>query len=56
MGSIKNRDNLTKEGLTISLLKSGNSNAERNYMKPFNNNIYDDTYDKIEILQVILVD
>ena len=35
---IKNRDKSTKEGLIISLLKSESSNAERNYMKHFNNN------------------
>ena len=34
---IKNRDRLTKQGLIISLLKSESSNAERNYMKHFNN-------------------
>ena len=45
---IKNRDKLTKEGLIISLLKSESSDAERNYMKHFNNNTDDDdddTYD-----------
>ena len=42
---IKNRDKLTKEGLIISLLKSESSDAERNYMKHFNNNTNDDTYD-----------
>ena len=43
---IKNRDELTKEGLIISLLKSESSDAERNYMKHFNNNTDDDdTYD-----------
>ena len=47
---IKNRDKLTKEGLIISLLKSESSDAERNYMKHFNNNTddedtYDDTFD-----------
>ena len=43
---IKNRDKLTKEGLIISLLKSESSDAERNYMKYFNNNTDDDdTYD-----------
>ena len=35
---IKNRDKSTKEGLIICLLKSESSNAERNYMKYFNNN------------------
>ena len=39
---IKNRDKLTKEGLIISLLKSESSDAERNYMKHFNNNTDDD--------------
>ena len=50
---IKNSDKLKKEGLITSLLRSENSNAERNYMKHFNNNNNnndnnDDTYnDKI---------
>ena len=44
MRKIKNRDKLTKEDLIISLLKSESSNAERNYMKHFNNTD-DDTYD-----------
>ena len=39
---IKNRDKLTKEGPIISLLKPGSSDAERNYMKHFNNNNSDD--------------
>ena len=45
---IKNRDKLAKEGLIISLLKSESSNAERNFMKHFNNNTNDynnNTYD-----------
>ena len=42
---IKNSDKLTKEDLIISLLKSESSPAERNYMKHFNNNTNDDTYD-----------
>ena len=44
---IKNRDKLTKEGLIINLLQSESSDAERNYMKHFNNNTNDDndTYD-----------
>ena len=44
---IKSRDKLTKEGLIISLLQSESSDAERNYMKHFNNNTNDDndTYD-----------
>ena len=57
---IKNRDKLTKEGLIISLLKSESSDAERNYMKRFNNNTDDDdTYDgkirdKISDIRMIL--
>ena len=43
MRRIKNRGKLTKEGLIISLLKSESSDAERNYMKHFNNN--NNTYD-----------
>ena len=45
MRSIKNRGKLTKEGLIISLLKSESSDAERNYMKHFNNNTNDHTFD-----------
>ena len=46
MRRIKNRDKLTKEGLIISLLQSESSDAERNYMKHFNNtNDDNDTYD-----------
>ena len=40
---IKNRKKLTKEDLIISLLKLESSDAERNYMKHFNNNTDDDT-------------
>ena len=60
MRRIKNRDKLTKEGLIISLLKSESSDAERNYMKHFNNNTDDDdTYDgkirdKISDIRMIL--
>ena len=42
---IKNSDNLTKEDLIISLLKSESNPAERNYMKYFNNSTSDVTYD-----------
>ena len=46
MKRIKNIEKSTKEDLIISLLKSESSNAERNYMKHFNNNTDDDdTYD-----------
>ena len=61
---IKNRNELTKEGLINSLLKSENSNAERNYLKHFNNDdtkndTNDDTYDdkirgKISYIRIIL--
>ena len=58
-------EKLTKECLIISILKSENSNAERNYMKHFNNNTNDDnntndeTYDgkirdKISDIRMIL--
>ena len=60
MRRIRSWDKLTKEGLIISLLKSESSDAERNYMKHFNNNTDDDdTYDgkvrgKISDIRMIL--
>ena len=42
---VKNRVKLTKDDLTISLLKSEKSSLENNFMKHFNNNTDDDTYD-----------
>ena len=45
MRTIKNSNNLTKEDLIISLLKSESSPVERNYMKYFNNSTSDDTCD-----------
>ena len=56
---IKNYDNLTKEDLIISLLKSESNPTERNYMKYFNNSTSDDTYDddiksKINDIRIIL--
>ena len=56
---IKNSGKLTKEGLIISLLKSESNNAERNYIKHFNNNTNDNTYDgkitgKISDIRMIL--
>ena len=57
---IKNRDKLTKQSLITSILKSESSDAERNYMKHFNNNTDDDdTYDdkirgKISDIRMIL--
>ena len=44
---IKNYDNLTKEDLIFSLLKSESSPAERNYIKYFNNNTNDEIKKKI---------
>ena len=59
LGRIRNSDNLTKEDLIISLLKSESNPAERNYMKYFNNSTNDDTYDdkikgKINDIRIIL--
>ena len=59
MRRIKNSDNLTKEVLIISLLKSESSPVERNYMKYFNNSTNDDSYDdkikgKINDIRIIL--
>ena len=63
MRRIKNYDNLTKEDLIISLLKSERSsrynNVERSYIKYFNNSTNDDTYDdkikdKINDIRIIL--
>ena len=58
---IKNMYKLTKEGLIISLLKSESSNAERNYMKHFNNTNDDNNNtndgkirDKIRDVRIIL--
>ena len=52
---IKNSDNLTKEDLIISLLKSESNLVERNYMKYFNNITSDGTYDdKIKSKKMIL--
>ena len=59
MRRIKNSDNLTKEDLIISLLKSESNPVERNYMKYFNNSTNDDTCDdkitgKINDIRIIL--
>ena len=56
---IKSYDNLTKENLIISLLKSESNPTERNYMKYFNNSTSDDIYDdkiksKIKDIRLIL--
>ena len=56
---IKNYDNLTKEDLIISLLKSESNPVECNYMKYFNNSTSNDTFDdkikdKINDIRMIL--
>ena len=60
MRRIKNRNNLTRADLIISLLKSESNPVQRNYMKYFNNSTNDDdddddTYDdKIKDKKMIL--
>ena len=54
LGGIKNYDNLTKEDLIFSLLKSESSPAECNYMKYFNNNTNDEIKGKINYIRIIL--
>ena len=59
MRRIKNNEELTKEELIITLLKSESSAAELNFKKLFNNNTDDDTYDdkirgKISDVRMIL--
>ena len=56
---IKSRDKLSKEDLIITLLKLESNATENNFMKHFNNNTNDDTYDdkirgKISDIRVIL--
>ena len=56
---LKDYDNLTKEDLIITLLKSESNAVETNYMKYFNNSTSDDTYDykiksKIDGIRIIL--
>ena len=45
MRGFKKYDDLTKEDIIISLLKSQSNPVERNYMKYFNNRTSDGTYD-----------
>ena len=59
MKRIKSSDNLTKEHLIISFLKSESSPVERNYINYFNNSTNDDTYDnkikvKVNYIRIIL--
>ena len=51
---IKNYDNLTKEDLIFSLLKSESNPAERNYMEYFNNSTNDEIKSKINDIRLIL--
>ena len=51
---IKNYDNLTKEDLIFSLLKSEGNPAERNYMRYFNNSTNDEIKNKINDIRIIL--
>ena len=51
---IKNYDNLTKEDLIFSLLKSESNPAERNYIKYFNNSTNDEIKSKITYIWIIL--
>ena len=54
MRRIKNYDNLTKEDLIFSLLKSESNPVERNYIKYFNNSINDEIKCKINNIRLIL--
>ena len=51
---IKNYDNLTKEDLIFSLLKSESNPAERNHTEYFNNSTNDKTKGKIKYVRLIL--
>ena len=51
---IKNSDNLTKEDLIFSLLKSESNPAECNYMEYFNNSTNDEIKSKINDIRLIL--
>ena len=54
MRRIKNCDNLTKEELISSLLKSETNPVERNYMKYFNNSFNDEIKSTINDVRLIL--
>ena len=51
---IKNYDNLTKEDLIFSFLKSESNPADRKYIKYFNNNTNDEIKSKINNIRIIL--
>ena len=51
---LKNYDNLTKEDLIFSLIKSESNPVERNYMKYFNNSTNDEIKSNINDIRLIL--
>ena len=51
---IKNYDNLTKEDLIFSILKSESNPVEHNYMEYFNNGTNDEIKSKIKYLNIKL--
>ena len=54
MRRIKNYDNLTREYLIFSLLKSESNPAERNYKEYFDNSTNDEIKSKINDIRLIL--
>ena len=54
MRRIKIYDNLSKEDLIFSLLKSESNLVERNYMEYFNNSVKDEIKSKINDIRLIL--
>ena len=54
MRRIKSYDNLSKEDLIFSLLKSESNLVERNYMEYFNNSVKDEIKSKINDIRLIL--
>ena len=54
MKRLKNYDNLTKENLIFSLLKSESNPLERNYMRYFNNSTIDEIKGTINDIRLIL--
>ena len=54
MKRLKNYDNLTKENLIFSLLKSESNPLERNYMRYFDNSTIDEIKGTINDIRLIL--
>ena len=54
MKRLKNYDNLTKENLIFSLLKSESNPLECNYMRYFNNSTIDEIKGTINDIRLIL--